>query len=343
MKAVVIRRYGGPEVLEYVDVQDPTLGPGDSLVRVKACGVTRLDVDIRSGQSGLAITLPHVLGRDMAGEVVTAPPGSGLVPGARVVAPLHLTCMRPHCRYCRTGRDNICPRRRHPGVDSQGNYAELAAYPVDTLIPLPEHLDFVTAVAGLQTFSTAWHVMAKILGVRAGEIVLVTGAGGGVGTSLVRVAQLMGAKVVAAAGAAKLERIRRLFPDADVIDYSVPGWSTAVRSATEGEGVDAIAEVVGGAAFTEALRALRPDGRLAVVGAHAGREAVIDLVQFFRAQHRILGSSAYSHSDVAEVITLMGRGALFPVVGARLPLRDAAEAHRLMDAHETVGKVVMEP
>ncbi len=343
MKAVVVHNFGGPEVLRYIEVPDPIPNSGEALVRVLACGVTRLDVDIRSGRVSWPIRLPHILGRDMAGVVVEENGNSGLALGSRVVAPLHISCMSPQCPYCRTGRDNICPRRRHPGVDSPGNYAEYAVYPAQTLIPLPNGLDFVGAVAGLQTFSTAWHVMERVLEVRAGESVLITGAGGGVGTSLVKVAELMGARVLAAASGRKTAALRRAFPGVEVIDYTDSDWSRLVRGATGDEGVDAVAEVVGGAVFSEALKTLKPDGRLAVVGAHGGSQVMVDLIDLFRAQHRILGSSAYSHSDVAQAMALMASGTLAPVIGATLQLPDAAEAHRLMEAHDVIGKVVLKP
>jgi NADPH:quinone reductase-like Zn-dependent oxidoreductase len=346
VNAAVCTAFGGPEVLRYHDVPDPVPAVGEAVIRVRACSVTHLDVDIRAGLSRLPIRLPHILGRDMAGEIVRVDgAGAQLSAGTKVVAPLHLSCMRPTCPFCSTGRDNICPERHHPGVDRQGNYAELNVYPADSLLLLPDGLDFIEAVAGLQTFATAWHTIVDILQLRPGESVLITGAAGGVGSSAVQVAILAGARVIAAAGSEpKLVRLaEHVQRPIDTINYGTHDLTEETRRLTDGRGVDAVVEVVGGIMFQAALAALAQDGRLAVTGGHSGEVVPLNLVDLFRRQQRLLGSSAYSHADVRTVLRLMAAGALRPLVDRVLPLRDAAEAHRVIEARQAVGKIVMIP
>ncbi|MBI2321346.1 MAG: zinc-binding dehydrogenase [Chloroflexi bacterium] len=345
MNAILLPSYGGPEVLTYADVPDPTLRPGEALVRVRACGVTHFDLDIRAGVSRLPIRLPHVLGRDMAGDVVAVAGATQPAVGSRVVAPLHLTCMLATCPFCSTGRDNLCPQRVHPGVDTPGNYAELAVYPAASLLPLPEHLSYADAVAGLQTFATALHVLVTLLAVQPGETVLITGAAGGVGLAAVQVARLAGARVIAAAGAdRKLDAVQRLGVAAgDCVNYATHDLAAEVRRRTDGRGIDAVMEIVGGEVFLAALDALAIDGRLGVTGAHGGEVVPINLVDLFRRQARLMGSSAYTHAEVRRALALMAAGTLRAPLGHSLPLAAAAEAHRLLAARANIGKIVLLP
>lgn len=345
MKAVLLTAYGQPEVLRYADVPDAVPAPGEVLVRVRACGVNHLDLDIRAGVSRLPIELPHILGRDVAGEVVAVNGPNGPPVGSRVMAPLQISCMRPSCWACSTGRDNLCPDRRHPGVVGPGGYRELATFPIDTLLPLPATLTFEQAVAGTLTHTTAWHGLVRLLQVLPGETVLVTGAAGGVGVATVQMAHLAGASVIAAVGSdAKRDVPAALGVPADrVVNYTTHDLTAEVRRLTGGRGVDAAMEIVGGAVFTAALDALALDGRLCVVGAHGGEVVNLDLIEVFRRQVKIIGSSAYTHAEVRQVLDLMGRGLLRPPPHQSLPLANAAEAHRVVEARANRGKVVLVP
>jgi len=345
MKAVVFYTFGGPEVLRYTDAPAPTPLPGEALVRVRACGVNHLDLDIRSGVSRLPIALPHILGRDVAGDVVELSGADAPPVGTRVAAPLQLSCMRTSCRFCSTGRDNLCPLRRHPGVVGPGGYRELATFPAHALVPIPPGLSYADVIAGMLSYSTAWHVLIVLLDVKPGETVLVTGAAGAIGVAMIKMARLAGARVLAGIGSAR----RRdalvalgVAPEA-IVDYGTQDLAVEVRRLTEGRGADAVVEIAGGAIFSAALGALAPDGRLCVTGAHAGEIVPLDLIDVFRRQLRIHGSSAYTAADIRKSIELMGSGQLTAPPYEVLPLAAAAEAHRRIAARENIGKVVLLP
>lgn len=345
MKAVILPAYGGPEVLTYADVPDPSPRPGEALIRIRACDVTHFDLDVRAGVSRVPIRLPHILGRDMAGDVVAVNGAAWPDVGSAVVAPLHVSCMLATCPFCSTGRDNLCPQRVLPGVECPGNYAELAVYPAGSLLALPASLSYAEAVAGLQTFATAWHVLITLLQVQPGETVLVTGAAGGVGMAAVQVARLAGARVIAAAGSdRKLEALQRFGVRAgDCVNYVTHDLAVEVRRRTGGQGVDAVMEIVGGQTFLAALDALAPDGRIGVTGGHGGDVVAVNLVDLFRRQARLIGSNAYTHAEVRTVLGLMAEGALKAPLGRTMPLAAAADAHRLLEARQSIGKIVLLP
>jgi NADPH:quinone reductase-like Zn-dependent oxidoreductase len=345
VKAILLEAFGDPDVLRCIDVPSPVPQPGEALVRVRACGVNHLDLDIRGGVSRLPIALPHILGRDVAGDVVALNGADTPPVGTRVVAPLQLSCMRASCRFCSTGRDNLCPRRTHPGVGGPGGYRELATFPAHALVALPERLTYEEAIAGMLSYSTAWHGLIGLLAIEPGETVLVTGAAGAIGVAMINMARLAGARVLAGIGSAR----RRdalvalgLAPEA-IIDYASHDLAAEVRRLTDGRGADAVVEIAGGTSFAAALASLAPDGRLCVTGAHAGEVVSLDLVDVFRRQVHIHGSSAYTAADIRKSLELMGSGQLAPPPYEVMPLSAAADAHRRVAARENVGKVVLVP
>jgi NADPH:quinone reductase-like Zn-dependent oxidoreductase len=345
MKAVLLTAFGAPEVLGYQEVSDPVPLPGEALVRVRACGVNHLDLDIRSGVSRLPIELPHILGRDLVGEVVALNGADWPPVGTRVAAPLQLSCMRSSCRFCSTGRDNLCPNRKHPGVTGPGSYRELATFPADSLLPVPLGLKDDDVVAGMLAYATAWHGLMTLLKVEPGESVLVTGAAGAIGVAGLQMAQLAGTRVFAAVGSDRKREVPISVgvPAEQVINYTTHDLAAEVRRLTQGGGVDAVMEIVGGSVFSASLDALAPDGRLCVTGAHGGEVVSLDLVEVFRRQVKIYGSSAYSYFEVRKGLELMVSGLLKPPPHETMSLSEAAEAHRRIDARQNRGKVVLLP
>ena len=208
MKAVRFHAHGGPEVLCYEDAPDPVLAPGDALVRVGAVGLNHLDLFQRRGMERVKIPFPHISGADVAGTVVDAPAGT-FAPGQRVMVQPGLSCGR--CPRCLEGRDNECPRYDVLGYRSDGGYAELVGVPVQNLIALPDAIGLVEAAAFPLTFLTAWHMLLTRAALQSGDVVLVIGAGSGVGQAAVQIARLHGGRVIATAGSVeKLSRARAL-------------------------------------------------------------------------------------------------------------------------------------
>jgi NADPH:quinone reductase-like Zn-dependent oxidoreductase len=333
MKAVRIHHNGGPDVLQYEEAPDPEPGPGEVLVRVRAASVNHRDLRSRRER---ALPFPYILGTDMAGEVVSAPPGVPFRDGQPVVAYPMTSC--GHCRWCRLGQPNGCAQARL--VD--GGYAEYVAVSPSRLLPVPDGLDLGLAACLPVAYTTAWHMLIGRAALRPGETVLVLGATGGVGSAAVQIAQLTGCRVLATVGSPeKAEQARSLGVE-DVLDHTEP-FSDEVFRRTSGTGVDVVLEHVGEATWEESIRALAKGGRLVTCGATTGVHGAVQIRELFRRQLTILGSFLGIPAELERVLQLAGEGRLRPVLDRVLPLRGAADAHRLLEQRNHFGKVVLVP
>jgi NADPH:quinone reductase-like Zn-dependent oxidoreductase len=337
MKAVRFHAHGGPEVLSYEEAPDPEPRAGYAIVRVRACALNHLDLWERRGLERVRFPLPHISGSDVAGEVVDA---EGLTPGTRVLLQPGLSCGR--CPQCLAGRDNLCPRYEVLGYMSDGGYAELVRVPLANIIPLPSHIGFVEAAAFPLTFLTAWHMLMRLAKLRPGETALVIAAGSGVGQAAVQIARFAGARVIATAGSdEKLARAAEIGAD-EGINHSASDIAGEVRRLTGGRGVDVVVEHVGQATWEQSVRSLARGGRVATCGATTGYAASLDLRHLFARQLSLLGSYMGTKGELLEVFPLFASGRLRPIIDHTYALRDAAEAHRRLEARQHFGKIVLE-
>jgi NADPH:quinone reductase-like Zn-dependent oxidoreductase len=341
MKAVLVHQHGGPEVLRYEEVPDPIPGPGEALVRVRACALNRLDLWTRMGQAGRPISLPHILGSDIAGEVLSLrTPVEGIAPGERVMVSPGTSCGL--CASCLSGEDSSCRHYRILGYQIPGGYAEIVRVPLANLISLPGHLPFEEAAAFPLVFLTAWRMLVRRARVRLGEDVLVWAAGSGVGTAAIQVAKLHGARVIATAGSpAKLEQARALGADA-VIDHHTQDVVAEVRRLTARKGADVVVEHVGQATWERSILSLAHRGRLVTCGATTGAVGTTALLHLFSKQLSLLGSYMGSKADLIEAASFYFAHKLRPVVHAVLPLAEAARAHETMEKSQHFGKIVLQ-
>ena len=239
----------------------------------------------------------------------------------------------------------MCAKRVHPGVSGPGGYREFATFRADSLRLLPANLTYVDAIATMQPYATAWHCLITTTGVTAGETVLITGAAGSIGVAMVRMAKLIGARVIAAVGSdSRLNTVVSAgIPLSNIINYARNDLAAEALRITNDKGVEAVIDIVGGKVFTDAFKALAPDGRLCVVGAHGGESVQLDLVEVFRRQIKILGSSGYTHEEIGKVLEMTSDGLLVVPPYETMHLSEAAEAHRRIEARENLGKIVLVP
>jgi len=341
MNAVLMHEHGGPEVLKYEEIQDPMAAPGEALVRVRACALNHLDIWTRKGEAGRHIALPHILGNDIAGEVVSLrTPVEGIAPGERVMVSPGTSCGR--CAQCLSGEDSSCRNYRILGYQIWGGYAELVRVPVPNLIPLPGHVPFEEAAAFPLVFLTAWRMLVTRARVRVGEDVLVWAAGSGVGTAAIQIAKLHGARVIATAGSpAKLEQARKLGADA-VIDHHAQDVVAEVKRLTSRKGADVVVEHVGQATWERSILSLAHRGRLVTCGATTGAAGATELRYLFAKQLSLLGSYMGSKGDLLEATRYYFAHRLKPVVHTVLPLPEARRAHEMMERSEHFGKIVLQ-
>jgi 2-desacetyl-2-hydroxyethyl bacteriochlorophyllide A dehydrogenase len=340
VRAVRIHEHGGLEELRLEEVPDPSPGPGEVLIEVRACGVNHLDLWVRKGLPGHKFPLPMIPGCDIAGVVLEAGGGADeIAVGTQVIVAPGFGCGR--CEACSLGDDHLC---RHYGIFGEtrdGGCAGQIVVPASNVLDLPKGLSFEEGAAFPLAFLTAWHMLTARAGVRAGDDVLVQAAGSGVSSAAIQMAHTLGARVIATAGSvAKLNRALDLGAH-DVIDYSTQDVAAEVARLTGKRGVDVVIDHVGEATFDGSVRSLAKGGRLVLCGATSGPRAEIHLPRLFFKSLSILGSTMGSRGELHRIVRLIESGALRPVVDRVLPLEKVQEAHRILEAREAFGKIIL--
>jgi NADPH:quinone reductase-like Zn-dependent oxidoreductase len=342
MKAIVFHQHGGPEVLQLADWPTPEPGPGEVQIRLEAAALNRLDEWVRVGWPGIKLAYPHILGADGAGVISAVGAGVTRVStGQRVVINSNLS--DGTCEFCLSGQDNVCANWGLLGETQRGTYAEYVVVPDRNVLPLPADFPADRAAAASLVFLTAWHSLITRGQLRAGESVLIVGAGGGVNTASIQIAKYAGAKVyVVASNAAKADRALALGADS-VIDRSREDWSKAIFNLTQRRGVDVVVDNVGAGTLPLSLRAVRRGGRILTVGNTGGPKFEFDNRFMFAKHITLIGSTMGTHRDFAAVMQLVFEGKLVPPIDRIFPLADARQAHERLASGDFFGKIILKP
>lgn len=313
MRAMVIPRFGGPEVLEPRDVERPEAGPGEVLVRIVASGTNPVEAKLRADGSWAGLDPPVVLGYDAAGVVEAAGPGvTALEAGDHVfyTPPIH--------------------------GNRLGTYAEYEAVPEGIVARMPEGLSFTEAAAIPLAGGTAWEAVVRRLALRPGETVLIQGGAGGVGSFAVQFAKAAGARVVATASAEHRETLESLGADL-ALDYRSDDVVEAVLEDTGGRGADAAFDIQGDEIVGRCLPALRPFSRIACILAPGG-----DLAPLYRNNVTLHGVFlTRERKRLEEMRPVFERGLARPLIDETLPLEDVRRAHERLDTGHGRGKIVL--
>jgi len=324
MRAVVVTEPGGPENLVVRQVADPPPpGAGELTLDVVATAVNRADLLQREGRYPPPPGASQVLGMECSATIAAVGPDvTGWVPGDACVALL-----------------------------AGGGYAEKVVVPAGQVVPQPHGVSLLDAAALPEAAATVWSNLMMLAHLRGGETLLVHGGAGGIGTHAIQVAAALGARVLTTAGsAAKLERCAELGA-AVGINYRSEDFVEAVHEATEGRGVDVILDNIGAAYLARNVAALAPSGRLVVIGLQGGARGELDLAALMAKRGALLATtlrarpvaekSAIMAAVAAHVWPLVAEGSVRPVIDRVLPLEEVAQAHRLVEASDHVGKVVL--
>jgi len=325
MYAIIVRKPGGPEVLEWAEVPDPSAGSGEVVLDVVASAVNRADLIQRQGHYPPPPGASEIIGLECAGRIVQL--GEG-VTGWSV-------------------GDEVC------ALLAGGGYAQQVAVPAAQLLPVPSGVDLVTAAGLPEVACTVWSNVVTAGRLRAGETFLVQGGSSGIGTHAIQVARALGARVAATAGAPdRLQRCRDLGADI-VIDYH-DDIAAELKEATDGHGADVILDNMGAKGLAANLDALAPDGRLLIIGLQGGGTAELDIGALLRKRGSVTamglrgrpvdgrnGKGAVVAEVVEHVWPMIADGRVKPVVHAAVPMPEAAEAHRQLEAGGVVGKLLL--
>jgi NADPH2:quinone reductase len=314
MRAVQIQEFGGPEVLQVVDLPDPEPGPDELLVTVSRAGMNFADTHQRENTYLAKYEVPLVLGGEVAG---TDPDGR------RVISLLH-----------------------------SGGYAELAAAPRATTFPIPAAVDDGTALALLIQGLTAWHLFRTSAKIAAGESVVVISGAGGVGSLALQLAKPFGAGRVIATASTEEKRARCLELGADAaIDHATEDLTAAVLEANGGKPVDVVLEMSGGHTFDACMEALAPFGRMVAYGIASREQNELKTGRLMRKSRAVvgfwlmhcLGRREMMEEPLADLFARVERGELHPHVGATYPLTDIRRAHQDLQGRRTSGKLLLDP
>lgn len=339
MKAVVIEQHGGPEVIEYTDMQTPGPGPGEVQIRLHAAALNHLDLWVRDGWPGLNLQFPHILGTDGTGKVLAVGDGvTGFKPNDRVVLYANISCGR--CLHCLAGKQNMCSKWHLLGETMNGTYAEYIVVPDTNLLLLPENVSYRLASASVLVYLTAWHSLVSRGKLQAGESVLIVGASGGVNTASIQIAKYIGAHVlVIGSSPQKLSLAESLGADVLIDRTKNENWSKTVFHETGRQGVDIVVDNVGAKTMSQSMRAAAKGGRILTVGNTSGPKFEIDNRYIFGKHLSILGSTVGTPTDFKKVMTLVFEGTLKPVLDKEYPMSDIATAMERLESGRQMGKI----
>ncbi len=342
MKAIQLLEHGAPGKLELRDVPDPIAGVREAVVRVRACGLNRLDLWHEQGELPIPMPTPRTPGCEIAGGVESLGADvTGWQPGDRVAIQSNLFCGK--CEFCQQGEESICVVGRILGVQVDGGFAEKVLVPASSLVRLPDNLDFTTSAALTLAGSTAMHMLTSRATVKPGDWVLVLGGNSGVGSAAIQIAKGLGARVIST-GSSEAKRQLALDLGADhVVDHSSNTWAKDVRQITHRRGVDLVIEHIGGDVLLQALQCLARNGSVVTCGATAGKEVALDLWPLFVKQQRIIGSYGRNRADMQRTLDWAAAGKLKAVIDRTLPLERTREAFDLLRERQVNGKIVITP
>ncbi|MET7835221.1 NAD(P)H-quinone oxidoreductase [Micromonospora sediminicola] len=322
MRAITITEPGGPEALVWTEVPDPEPGPGEVVVEVRASAVNRADLLQRQGH-------------------YPPPPGAPAYPGLECSGTIR--ALGPDVTGWSVGQE-VC------ALLAGGGYAEQVAVPAGQLLPVPAGVDLVDAAALPEVACTVWSNVVDLARLAEGDTLLVHGGGSGIGTFAIQLGVALGATVVVTARSAKHDRLRELGA-AHTIDYREQDFVEEVRRVTDGRGADVILDIMGASYLPRNVAALATGGRLVVIGMQGGRKGELDLGMLL-AKRGSVHATALRSRPVAEkaaitrgvreqVWPLVEAGRVRPVVHARVRMADAADAHRLVETNDHLGKVLL--
>jgi NADPH:quinone reductase-like Zn-dependent oxidoreductase len=329
VRACVLTASGGLQHLQIADVPDaPAPQPGEVRVAIRAAALNHLDLFVAEGLPGTAERFPHIMGADGAGVVESA--GSGVTtvrPGDRVM--LNPGISDYTCEFCRAGEHSLCVGYRLLGEHLPGTFAELITVPAHNVARIPAlspELSWAEAAAFSLVTLTAWRMLITRAELRAGETALVWGIGGGVSLTAMRIAKLLGARVIVTSSAdAKLAAAKQLGADV-TLNHRTQNVAQEVRALTNKRGVDVVVENVGAATWDDSLRCLRRGGRLVTCGATSGPQVALDVRRLFWHHWSILGSTMGNAAEYTEIVRRLGNGELRPILDRVYPWEQARAA-----------------
>jgi 2-desacetyl-2-hydroxyethyl bacteriochlorophyllide A dehydrogenase len=344
MKAVQLMAHGTPGQFRLANLPEPVPGPDEAVVRVRACGLNRLDLWLEEGALPIPLQLPRVPGGEVAGEIAqlgAEVDGRTWKTGDRVAVQSNLFC--GHCEFCLAGDESQCLNGQLLGVQRDGGFAESVVVPARALVRLPGAVTFDASAAVTLAGSTAMHMLTNRVQVQTGQWVLVIGAASGVGSAAIQIAQRLGAYVIATGSTPEKRELALSLGARSAVDATREDWPAEVRKITGKRGVDVVVEHVGGPVLEKALSCLARGGTIVTCGATAGRQIQFNLWPFFVKQQKLVGSYGRTRADMVATLDWLAGGKLRAVIDRLYRLEDTVEAFQALRGRTVLGKAVIQP
>ena len=342
MRAIYISEHGDLGQIKVGDVDVPKIGPNDVLIETKYGALNHLDLFVIRGWPGLNLSMPHIIGADGSGiireigsEVTTVSVGDKITinPG--------LSCGK--CKMCLSGQQVFCQDFSILGEHNGGTFAQYVKLPELNVLKLPDNYPLDKAAAAPLTFLTAWRMLTTQAKIQPGQYLFIHGAGGGVASAAVQIGKFLGANVIATTSTSeKIEKTKQLGADY-VINYKENkdyGKQVYVEF-TKKHGIDVVLDNVGHATFPMSIKLLRPGGRIITCGVTSGPFTKLNITDIFWKQLKIKGSTMGNQGEFREVMDLVLKGKLNPVIDKVFPFEQARDAEKYLSEGNQFGKVLL--
>ncbi|MHB8601666.1 MAG: zinc-binding dehydrogenase [Nitrosotalea sp.] len=329
MKAIIIKKHGGPDVLSYEQIPDPVAQKGHVLVRVNYCAVNHLDIWVRNGMPGKSVVFPHILGCDICGTILEE--FGGFKKGEKVVVYPAVDTDIPRVSFGIIG-----------GFGKyRGGYAEIISVPKKNIIKKPSWLSDKEAAAINISYLTAWNMLEKSR-CKKDDIVLIWGANSGVGSAAILLAKAKGLKIITIASNKNKTTLAKKLGADFVIDRNTKDVTSEVLRLTNQVGVDTVIDHVGAKTWPVSLEVLKVKGRMVSCGTTTGGEAIVNIRSFYSKETQITGAYLGSKSQLVSLHKFMKLKKIKPVIDSVFDLKDAKNAHQKMEESNQFGKILLQ-
>ena len=328
MKAVVIRKHGGPEVLSYENIQDPKPKKGHVIVKVNYCAVNHLDIWVRKGLPGRKVSFPHILGCDVCGTLTHD--FGNFKKGEKVVVYPAIKSKTPRVSFTIIGGFG----------EYKGGYAEFIQIPQENIIKKPNWLSDAEASALNVSYLTAWNMLERS-NCKKGNTILIWGANSGVGSAAILLAKAKGINVITVVSASKKASVTKKLGANFIINRNKSDVITEVLRYTKNVGVDAIIDHVGAKTWPVSIEALKVGGRMIACGTTTGAEATINIRAFYSKEAQIIGAYLGSKSQLVSLHRFMKLKKIRPIIDSVFNLKDVRTAHKKMESSNQFGKIIL--
>lgn len=340
MKAVGFKKYGGPEVLEMMEIEDPTPNDNEVVIATMYTSINRLDTLVRNGYHGLKLNMPHIPGTDVVGKIVSIGKSvSNFSIGDRVIANTVFGCGK--CNYCISRNDHLCSKWNVIGMHVNGSYGDLVRVPVSTLVPAPTNYTDIELSTMPLSLPTCWRAISSVGKAENGQTIIINGASGNIGIFSILLSKALGLKSIALTRDPKKVDILKRLGASDVLIYATDDQILKdVMNATDNIGAEIVIDVLG-STLGNSIKMARNNGKIIVLGTISGISSEVDIRSLYLKTVSVYGIHNASKDDLRKSLDFISAHNIKPIISNVISLENASEAHRNFESSNVFGKIVL--